>query len=234
LKRALLSLVLCFSAVSALRADDAAASTAASAPTEAAAVADAVSSNAGQRKVSAGKAYGANTFAGMLVGSAVGAAAGAIPYAVDRKSQDPTSVILGAVYGAVGGAVGLGLPLSAYEVASDKPGAGITVLYNTLGFAVLGGAVGGGAGMISYRRKISYDPNSAEDFLGAAAGGVCGGALLGFGVGIVEGVFWQGRGMRVPGKGIHAKAGILELATVHDDGISLSALPNATLLKVDF
>jgi hypothetical protein len=188
----------------------------------------------GQRKVSAGKAYGANTFAGMAVGALVGAAGGAIPYAVDRKSQDPTSVILGAVYGAVGGAVGLGLPLSAYEVASDKPGAGVDVLYNTLGFAVLGGVVGGGAGMISYRRKIDYDPRSAEDFLGAGAAGVCGGAILGFGVGLVEAVWWQGRGMTVPGKGIHAKAGILELAALHDDGVSLSSLPNATVLRVEF
>lgn len=188
----------------------------------------------GQRQVSAGKAYGANTFAGMAVGALVGAAAGAIPYAVDRKSQDPNSVILGAVYGAVGGAIGLGVPVSAYEVASDKPGAGITVLYNTLGFAVLGGAVGGGAGMISYRHKVDYDPSSGEDFLAASAAGVVGGAILGFGVGIYEAVFWQGRGMKVPGKGIHASAGLLEVATLHDDGVQVTSLPNATLLKVRF
>jgi hypothetical protein len=231
--RVLLSfvLLLCGTGLRAEEAASAAASNDASAATSSAADA---SDSIGARKVSAGKAYGANTFAGMAVGSLIGAAAGAIPYAVDRKSQDPTSVILGAVYGAVGGAVGLGLPLSAYEVASDKPGAGITVLYNTLGFAVLGGAVGAGGGMISYRRKIDYDPRSAEDFLGAAAAGVCGGALLGFGVGIAEGVFWQGRGMKVPGKGIHASAGVLQLAGLHDDGHTLSALPNATLLKVDF
>jgi hypothetical protein len=225
--RVLLSFALLFSCA-ALRADEADPAAAA----DPAAVSSAPA--AGGRRVHTGKAYGANTFAGMAVGALIGAGGGAIPYAVERKSQDPTSVILGAVYGAVGGAVALGLPLSAYEVASDKPGAGITVLYNTLGFAVLGGAVGGGAGMISYRRKVTYDQRSAEDFLGAAAAGVCGGAIVGFGVGIVEGVFWQGRGMKVPGKGIHASAGLLEFAALHDDGISLSALPNATLLKVDF
>jgi hypothetical protein len=187
-----------------------------------------------RRQVSAGKAYGANTFAGMATGALVGAAVGAIPYAVDRKNQDPTSVILGAVYGAVGGAIGLGVPVSAYEVASNKPGAGITILYNTFGFAVLGGVVGGGAGMISYRRKVGVDERSAEDFLGAAAAGVCGGAILGLGVGIADGVFWKGRGLKVPGKGIHARVGLLQVAVLHDDGSGSMILPNATLLKVGF
>ena len=188
----------------------------------------------GERKVSAGRAYGANTFAGMFLGGLVGTAAGALPYSLERKNQDPGSVILGAVYGSIAGAVALGLPVSAYEVASDKPGAGITILYNTLSFAVLGGSVGAGAGMISYRHKVDYDPRSAEDFTSAAAAGVCAGAVLGFGVGLYEGIWWQGRGSKVPGKGIHASAGVMDVAMWHDNGITLSALPNATLLKVDF
>lgn len=187
-----------------------------------------------ERKVSAGKAYGANTFAGMFTGSLVGAAIGALPYAIERKDQDPSSVILGAVYGAVGGAVALGLPLSAYEVASDKPGAGITVLYNTLGFAVLGGVVGTGSGMISYRRKVDYDPQSAEDFTAAGAAGVCTGALLGLGVGLYEAVWYQGPGERIPGKGIHASVGVMDLAAVHDDGIQVAALNNARFFKLRF
>lgn len=216
-------------AAAGLRADgDAAAS--ASASTDSVAVA----STPGARKVQAGMAYGANTFAGMAVGALVGAAGGAIPYSLNRQNQDPSSVILGAVYGAVGGAIGLGLPVSAYEVASDKPGAGISILYNTLGFGVLGGAVGAGAGMMSYRHKVDTDPSSAEDFLSAAAAGVCGGALVGFGVGLVEGVWWQGPGMKIPGKGIHASLGLQDLAALHDDGIRLNALTNATLLKVSF
>lgn len=188
----------------------------------------------GERKVSVGRAYGANTFAGIFLGGLVGSAAGALPYSLERNNQDPQSVILGAVYGSIAGAVALGLPLSAYEVASDKPGAGITVLYNTLSFAVLGGAVGAGGGMISYRHKVTYDPRSAEDFTAAAAAGVCTGAILGFGVGLYEAVWWQGHGTKVPGKGIHASAGLMDVAMWHDNGVTLSALPNATLLKVDF
>ena len=186
------------------------------------------------RRVSPGKAYGANTFAGLFTGALVGAAVGALPYAIDRKDQDPGSVILGAVYGSIGGAVALGLPLSAYEVASDKPGAGVTVLYNTLSFATLGGAVGAGAGMISYRRKVDYDPQSAEDFTASAAAGVCTGALIGLGVGLYEAVWWQGHGERIPGKGIHASLGVMDLAALHDDGIRLTALNNARFLKVSF
>jgi hypothetical protein len=187
-----------------------------------------------QRKVSPGRAYGANTFAGMFTGSLLGSAIGALPYAIERKNQDPTSVILGAVYGAVGGAVALGLPLSAYEVASDKPGAGITVLYNTLGFAVLGGTVGAGAGMIGYRRKVDYDPQSAEDFTGAGAAGVCTGALIGLSVGLYEAVWWEGRAQRIPGKGIHASLGVMDLASLHDDGIQVTALNNAQFFKLRF
>jgi hypothetical protein len=187
-----------------------------------------------QRKVSPGHAYGANTFAGMFTGSLLGAAIGALPYSMERKNQDPNSVILGAVYGAVGGAVALGLPLSAYEVASDKPGAGITVLYDTLGFAVLGGTVGAGAGMISYRRKVDYDPQSAEDFTAAAAAGVCTGALIGLSVGLYEAVWWEGRGQRVPGKGIHASVGVMDLAALHDDGVQVTALNNAQFFKLRF
>ena len=187
-----------------------------------------------QRKVSPGKAYGANAFAGLFTGSLVGAAVGALPYAIDRKDQDPNSVILGAVYGAVGGTVGLGLPLSAYEVASDKPGAGITVLYDTLGFAVLGGAVGAGSGIISYRHKVDSDPQSAEDFTASSAAGVCTGALIGLGVGLYEAVWWEGRAERIPGKGIHASIGVMDLASLHDDGIKVRALNNAQFVKVSF
>lgn len=187
-----------------------------------------------QRKVSPGRAYGANTFAGMFTGSLVGAAIGALPYSMDRKNQDPTSVILGAVYGAVGGAIAFGLPLSAYEVASDKPGAGITVLYDTLAFAVLGGTVGAGAGMISYRRKVDYDPQSAEDFTAAGAAGVCTGAIIGMSVGLYEAVWWEGRGERVPGKGIHASLGVMDLASLHDDGVKVTALNNAQFFKLRF
>lgn len=191
-------------------------------------------SSGGGRRVSVGKAYGANTFAGLAVGALIGTAMGALPYAVERKNQDPSGVILGAVFGTVGGAVGLGLPLSAYEVAADKPGAGVTALYNIFGFAMLGGTVGGGAGMISYRRKVDYDPRSAEDFLGAASAGVLGGAIIGLGVGLADAVFWQGRGMKVPGKGIHARAGLIELSALHQGPDGVSALPNATLLRAEF
>lgn len=185
------------------------------------------------RKVSPGSAYGANTFAGMAVGALIGTAVGAIPYAINRQCQDPNSVIYGAVYGAVGGAVGLGLPLSAWEVASDRKGAGITVLYNTLGFAVTGGAIGAGAGMIGYRRKVDYDPRSAEDFTAAAAAGVCTGAGIGIFIGIADALY-QGPGMKVPGKGIHANAGLLRFSSLHDDGRHVTALPNVTLLKAEF
>jgi hypothetical protein len=186
------------------------------------------------RKVVPGRAYGANTFAGLFVGALIGTGIGALPYGMERKSQDPGSVILGAVYGAVGGAAILGLTVSAYEVASDKPGAGITVLYNTLGFAVLGGVVGSGAGMISYRRKIGYDADSGEDFVGAAAAGVCAGALLGLGTGLYEAVLWQPPGEHIPGKGIHASVGVMDLASLHFDGQKNVPLTNASLLKVSF
>lgn len=186
------------------------------------------------RKVSAGLAYGANTFAGIGVGAIVGAAIEAIPYAKDRHGQDPNPVILGAVYGSVAGAVGLGLPLSAYEVASDKPGAGITVLYTTLSFSVLGGAVGAGSGMLSYRHKVDQQPQAAEDFLAAAAGGICAGGLLGLGVGFYEAVLWKGHAAKIPGSGIHAQAGMLAFSPLLDFPQGPAWMPNATLVKVDF
>lgn len=214
--RTVLSFLLCLAlAASGLRADEVAAAL------------------PGQRKVSPGKVYGANVFAGLFVGGVIGAAVGAIPYA-QRGNQGPQSVILGAVYGAAGGAGALSLPLSAYEVASDKPGAGITVLYNMLGFGVLGGAVGAGMGMVSYRQTFQDQPRAGEAFLSAAAIGLCAGSALGLGVGIVDAVLWQGRGPRIPGSGVHAKAGVLDLRLWHGDGVQVSALPNATLLKLEY
>lgn len=190
---------------------------------------------AGTRNVSAGSAYGANIFAGIFTGAFVGAAVGALPYAIDRHNQDAQSIIYGALYGAVAGGGAFAIPLSAYEVASDKKGAGVTLLFNMLGFGALGGLVGGGAGMISYRRKLDYDPNSGEDFLAAAAGGVISGAILGLGVGLVEGVIWDGPQRGLPkGKGIHASVGLLDFATVRPEGEAFVALPNATLARVRF
>jgi hypothetical protein len=231
--RLLLALFILLSPAPSLRADGAAAPTAVATVTASDAVAAAVPA-AGGRKVSAGLAYGVNSFAGLALGALVGAAGGAIPYARDRQGQDPSTVILGAVYGSVAGAVGLGLPASAYEVASDKPGAGITMLYDSFGFAVLGGAVGAGAGMLSYRHKVDTQPDSAEDFLAAAAAGVCGGAALGLGVGIYEAVLWPGHAPKIPGKGVHASAGLLAFSPVLETPQGLMRLPNATLLKVDF
>jgi hypothetical protein len=188
----------------------------------------------GARKVSPGMAYGANCFAGLGLGAILGAAIGAIPYAKDRQGQDPSTIILGAIYGAAGGGVGLGIPLSAYEVASDKPESGITVLYDSITFALLGGAVGAGGGMISYRHKVGQDPQDAEDFLAAAAGGICGGAALGFGVGLYETVWWPGHQQRIPGKGIHAEAGLLAFSPWMDGPGGARAIPNATLLRAEF
>lgn len=224
--RVLLILVLLGAPVQALRAEDAAAAVAA--------LSSAAAPVGGGRKVYPGLAYGANSFAGLALGAIVGAAGGAIPYSRDRQGQDPSSVILGAIYGSVAGAVGLGLPLSAYEVASDKPGAGITVLYDSLGFAALGGAVGAGAGMLSYRHKVDSDPQDAGDFLTAAAAGICGGALLGLGVGVYEAVFWTGNAPRIPGQGIHASAGLLAFSAVLAQPHGYLRVPNATLLKVEF
>ena len=188
-----------------------------------------------EKKVSAGKSYGANIFAGLLTGALIGAAVGALPYAVDRHNQDAQSVIYGALYGSVAGGGVFAIPLSAYEVASDKPGAGTTVLFDMLGFGVLGGIVGGAGGMISYRRKLDYDPSSGEDFLAAAAAGVCGGALVGLGVGIVEAVIWDGPQRGFPkGKGIHASVGLLAFSPVRPQGEGHVALPNATLGEVRF
>jgi hypothetical protein len=188
----------------------------------------------GLRKVSPGMAYGANCFAGLGLGAILGAAVGAIPYAKDRQGQDPSSVILGAIYGAAAGGVALGIPLSAYEVASDKPEAGITVLYDSITFALLGGAVGAGGGMISYRHKVGQDPQDAEDFLAAAAAGICGGATLGLGVGLYEVVWWPGHQQKIPGKGIHAQAGLLAFSPWLDGPGGPRPIPNATLLRAEF
>ena len=87
--------------------------------------------------------------------------------------------------------------------------------------------------MISYSRKVGTDPDSGEDFVAASAAGVCAGALVGMLVGVVD-AYWPGRAAKIPGKGIHASAGILRLSLLHDDGRCVRALPNATFLKVDF
>jgi hypothetical protein len=222
-----------------LWADDAAAQataqpTAVDSPASAAAEGALDSQTPGVRKVSPGMAYGANCFAGLGLGAILGAAVGAIPYAKNRQGQDPSTIILGAIYGAAAGGVGLGIPLSAYEVASDKPEAGITVLYDSITFALLGGAVGAGGGMISYRHKVDQDPKDAEDFLAAAAAGICGGAALGLGVGLYETIWWPGHQQRIPGKGIHAQAGFLAFSPWMDGPGGVRAIPNATLLRAEF
>lgn len=186
------------------------------------------------RKVHPGMAYGGAIFAGLLTGALVGGAAGAWPYASDRKSQDPNAVIMDAIYGAVAGAVGLSTPCAAYEVASDKPGAAKRIILNTFGFSLIGGVVGSLAGSISYRSKVGVDDSSAEDFLGAAAGGILAGAVVGLGVGIVDGVFYEGPGKRVPGRGIHARLGVVELASLRVTPAETSRLPNVTLAKLEF
>jgi hypothetical protein len=89
--------------------------------------------------------------------------------------------------------------------------------------------------MISYRRKLDYDPNSGEDFVASAAGGVISGAILGLGVGLVEGVIWDGPQRGLPkGKGIHASVGLLEFASLRPEGEAMVALPNATLARLRF
>ena len=186
-----------------------------------------------RRKVSIGAAYGANLFAGLAVGALLGSAGAAIPYAYERHNQSPENVVYGAAYGGLGGVLALGIPLSAWEVASKRPGAGIDVLYNTLAFGVLGGAVGAGGGVISYSRTQSYAPDAGENFLAAAAAGVCAGALLGLVVGVVD-AQWQGPAAKIPGKGIHASAGLLAFSMLHDDGHRVSVLPNATFARVEF
>jgi hypothetical protein len=185
------------------------------------------------RKVSIGSAYGANLFAGLAVGALLGCAGAAIPYAYERHNQSPQNVVYGAAYGGLGGVVALGIPVSAWEVASNRPGAGIDVLYNTLAFAVMGGAVGAGGGMISYSRTQSYAPDAGENFLAASAAGVCAGALVGIVVGVVD-AGWQGPAARIPGKGIHASVGLLAFSMLHDDGHTVYALPNATLARMEF
>lgn len=186
------------------------------------------------RKVHPGMAYGGAIFTGMMTGALVGAAAGAWPYASDRKNQDPTPVIMDTIYGAVAGAIGLSTPCAAYEVASDKPGAAKRILFNTFGFSLIGGAVGGLGGTISYRSKVGVDDASGEDFLGAAAGGVMIGAIVGLAVGLADGVFYEGPGHRVPGRGIHAKLGVVEMASVRVTPAELSKLPNVTLARLEF
>jgi hypothetical protein len=186
------------------------------------------------RTVRPGMAYGGAIFTGMFTGALIGAAAGAWPYASDRKNQDPNPVIMSSIYGAVAGAVGLSTPCAAYEVASDKPGAAKRILFNIFGFSVMGGAVGSLGGTISYRHKVGVDDASAEDFLGAAAGGVLAGAVVGLVVGLVDGVIYEGPGQRVPGKGIHAKLGLIELAGFRMAPEGPSALPNLTFAKVEF
>jgi hypothetical protein len=58
--------------------------------------------------------------------------------------------------------------------------------------------------------------------------------LIGLSVGLYEAVWWEGRGERIPGKGIHASLGVMDLASLHDDGIHLAALTNAQFFKLRF
>jgi len=190
---------------------------------------------AADRRVSPGLAYGGAIFTGMFTGALVGAATGTLPYAQERQNQDPNSIMMGGLYGALAGAAILGTATAAYEVASDKPGSAKSILFNTFGFAVLGGAVGAAGGMISYRHKVDYDPKAAEDFLAAAAGGVLSGAIIGFGVGIYEGVFWEGNVLwKAPGKGIHARLGVLDLAMARQAPEGWIPETNVTLADLRF
>lgn len=186
------------------------------------------------KQVHPGAVYGGAIFSGMFTGALVGAAAGAWPYASDRKNQDPGPVITDAIYGAVLGAVGLATPCAAYEVAADKPGAAKRIIFNTFGFALMGGVIGALGGTISYRNKVGVDDSSAEDFLGAAAGGVMVGAIVGLGVGIADGAFYEGPGKRVPGSGIHAEIGVLQVASVRVTPMDSYPLPNVTLARMEF
>ncbi len=168
-----------------------------------------LSADSEQRLVSPGGAYGAALSSGLLVGAALGAAGATLPYSMERHNQDGAAIALGAVWGAVAG-VAASAPLAAYEVATQKEGAATTILFDTLGFAILGGVVGAGSGMLSYRQTFSYAPNEGEAFLAATAGGFLGGALVGLGVGIFEAVIWDGPVQTRPkGKGVHARAGFL-------------------------
>jgi hypothetical protein len=186
------------------------------------------------KSVHSGAVYGGAIFSGMLTGALVGAAAGAWPYASDRKDQDPEPVILDTIYGAVAGAIGLGTPAAAYEVASDKVGSAQRIIFNTFGFACLGGVLGTIAGTISYRNKVGVDDDSAEDFLGACAGGVMIGAIVGLGIGVDDGVFYEGPGKKIPGSGIHAELGIIQLSSIRSDALGTEHIPNVILGRMEF
>ena len=82
--------------------------------------------------------------------------------------------------------------------------------------------------------EVGQDPQDAEDFLAAAAAGVCGGAVLGLGVGLYEAVWWPGHQQRIPGKGIHAQAGLLAFSPWMATPLGPKAIPNATFLRAEF
>lgn len=189
-----------------------------------------------QAKVHAGRAYGANIFVGMMTGCLIGSAGGALSYSGERKNQDPQTVILGAVYGAIGGAVGLGTPISAYEVGSDKSGAGVSFLFDVFAFSMIGGVVGCAAGSVSYKDNVGVDDRSAEVYLYTAALGVLSGAGIGTAVGIFDAVFYTKEESTIapPGKGIHARIGILGVEPLHFDGQAVTLMPQVRLAQLDF
>jgi hypothetical protein len=163
------------------------------------------------KKVGAGPTYGINIFTGLLTGALVGAAGYSIPYAKDRHNQDPNGVIMGAVYGSVATAVLAGVPMAAYEVSSQRPGAGANLFANAFGFGILGGVLGASASTYSYRNKVgTLEETQGEDFLAGAGAGVCGGAVLGLTLGLVEALLPAPADQKRPeGRGIHARIGVM-------------------------
>ena len=161
-------------------------------------------------KPSTGAVYGANIFTGILTGALIGGAAEAIPYAQSRHNQDPKPVVIGEVIGSAVAALGVGVPISAYEVGKQRQGAGSTLMVDIFSFGVLGGALGAGAGTVSYRDKVgTKQQDQAEDFLAAGGAGVCSGAVVGLAVGLIDAFLPQGKAEpHPPGNGLHARLGV--------------------------
>jgi hypothetical protein len=163
-----------------------------------------------EAQASAGASYGINVFSGILTGALVGASAEAIPYAQSRHNQDPKPVVIGAVIGSAAAALGVGVPISAYEVSRQRPGAGGTLMADIFGFGVLGGVLGAGVGTVSYRDKVgTRQQDQAEDFLAAGGAGVCAGAVVGLAAGILDAFMPQAKAEpHPPGNGLHARLGL--------------------------
>lgn len=165
---------------------------------------------------SAGATYGRNIFAGAFVGGLIGAAAGLIPYSQERKNTGARDIPYAATYGAIGTAVLIGPLLSAYERGSQKQGSGTTVLFSTLGFAVLGASAGAGWSLLDYQHQVgTATEDNAEIILWNAGYGALGGAALGFLSGLWEVMIWRESDSleRPPGSGIHADLHFLRPGT---------------------